>query len=710
MLPISLGFSAPVERALAQKIELRAKDGKVFTPAIDEKAKTVESLEFKGPFPARSELSLILPSGFKDDAGRAPVNAASFPLKLSIDEDPPLIKFPSRFGILEANAQPLLPVSVRNVEATLKGRSATLPAVANTAGSGKLARLDASDDKALASWLDKILLPPHERSENVIGSEGEKRYPREGELPLLHHQKRLAATPLELPRASGDKAFELIGIPLPKPGLYVVEFASKRLGAALHGEKKPYYAYSSALVTNLAVHFKRGRESSLLWVTRLDNAQPVADAEVRITDCLGIRLWDGHTDSHGIARTTVPLPSQWREECRHTENGYIVSARKDEDFSFMLTSWHNGIEPWQFNLSGGQVERPLIAHTVLDRPLFRAGETVSMKHFLRQPTGKGFTTPKPESLVQRIEVAHEGSGQRYPVTVQWRNGAGISSWAIPKEAKLGLYKIMLHGARSEIESGSFRVEQYRVPLMKAAIKPPAAPTVNASSLSVDAQLGYMAGGPASGALVKFRSRVVPYPLVFPGYDDFSFGGRLPKEGLEVQEPYGYDPDGEEDGNDAGEAGDAGVGYPVRTKSLSLDGSGGARVVFDGLPRGGESRALEIEMEYADPNGQILTSANRALLLPSAVVLGMRLESHWATRERLAFKVLALSPQGKILAGRKIVVEGYLRKSYAYRKRLLGGFYAYEETAETKKVGTVCKGETDAAVCWSVTGPRPNAAS
>jgi uncharacterized protein YfaS (alpha-2-macroglobulin family) len=706
VLPIMLGFSAPVERALAQKIELRAKDGKVFTPAIAEKAKSVESLEFKGPFPARSELSLVLPSGFKDDAGRAPVNAASFPLKLSIDEDPPLIKFPSRFGILEANAQPLLPVSVRNVEATLRGRSATLPAVANTAGSGKLARLDASDDKALASWLDKILLPPHERNGNMIGSEGEARYPREGELPLLHQQKKLAATPLELPRASGDKTFELIGIPLPKPGLYVVEFASKRLGAALHGEKKPYYAYSSALVTNLAVHFKRGRESSLLWVTRLDNAQPVADAEVRITDCLGVRLWDGHTDSHGIAQTTVPLPSHWREECRHTENGYIVTARKDGDFSFMLTSWHNGIEPWQFNLAGGQVERPLIAHTVLDRPLFRAGETVSMKHFLRQPSGKGFTTPKPESLVQKIEISHEGSGQRYPVSVAWRNGAGVSSWAIPKEAKLGLYKIVLHGARGEIESGSFRVEQYRVPLMKAAIKPPAAPTVNSASLTVDAQLGYMAGGPAAGAPVKFRSRVVPYPLIFPGYDDFTFGGRLPKEGLEVQEPYGYDPDGEEEGNDAGEAGDAGVGYPVRTKSLSLDASGGARVVFDGLPRGGESRALEIEMEYADPNGQILTSANRALLLPSAVVLGMRLESHWATRERLAFKVLALSPQGKVLVGRKVVVEAYLRKSYAYRKRLLGGFYAYEETAEIKRVGTVCKGETDARGLLVCDGEAP----
>ncbi len=40
-------------------------------------------------------------------------------MKVRIDDDPPLVKFPSRFGILEVNAQPALPVTVRNVEPML---------------------------------------------------------------------------------------------------------------------------------------------------------------------------------------------------------------------------------------------------------------------------------------------------------------------------------------------------------------------------------------------------------------------------------------------------------------------------------------------------------------------------------------------------------------------------------------------------------------
>jgi len=42
------------------------------------------------------------------------------------------------------------------------------------------------------------------------------------------------------------------------------------------------YVPTAALVTNLAVHFKKGREASLVWVTTLDQAEPVRDAELPV--------------------------------------------------------------------------------------------------------------------------------------------------------------------------------------------------------------------------------------------------------------------------------------------------------------------------------------------------------------------------------------------------------------------------------------------
>lgn len=704
--PITLTFTAPVDAKLAAAIELRSADGEVQSPSYDKQTKTVDSVTFSGPFKPLTEVTITLPSKFQDDAKRPLVNAASFPLKIRIDDDVPLIKFPSHFGILEANAQPVLPVSVRNVEATLKGLQTKVAGGGTSNGDGKVARIDTSSDVSIAQWINRVMTPPHERYND--GYEGQR---REGERSILFGKKEIdyKTTPLTLPRADGPRSFELMGIPMPGPGFFVVEFASKRLGQALLEGNKPYYAYSSALVTNMAVHFKLGRESSLAWVTQLDNAKPIKNAKVNVVTCDGDPLWTGTTDASGVVRIDEALPTSYDHK---TCNGLLIVARKEQDMSFTLTKWSNGIEPWQFNLGGSGSAAPTVAHTVFDRPLFRAGETVSMKHFVRTRTSGGFEGIDAKEMPAEATLTHNGSEQEYEVPITWKAGAGVSTWTIPKEAKLGSYSVTLTLPDGAQQSGRFRVEQYRVPLMKAVLKPPAKAQIKATSVDVDAQLSYLSGGAAAGAPVKFRSRLVAYPLQFRDFDDFRFGGKAPKEGIETIAPYSYDPesDGEGDG-ESGEEDKADVaasvaGYPVRTRSVTLDGSGGTRMTFAGLPKTDEPRALEVEMEYVDPNGQILTSSTRVPVLPSALVLGMRVDGGYATKEKMSFKVLALDANGKLQAGRKITVDAYQRKTFAYRKRLLGGFYAYEQTAEVKRVGEVCSGKTDARGLLLCVGESP----
>ena len=66
--------------------------------------------------------------------------------------------------------------------------------------------------------------------------------------------------------------------------------------------------------------------------------------------------------------------------------------------------------------SGRDAERPTCAraHTVFDRTLLRAGETVSMKHFVRTETGAGLALPPPERAARRAWCSlHVGSGQEF---------------------------------------------------------------------------------------------------------------------------------------------------------------------------------------------------------------------------------------------------------------------------------------------------------
>ena len=63
--------------------------------------------------------------------------------------------------------------------------------------------------------------------------------------------------------------------------------------------------------------------------------------------------------------------------------------------AFTWSDWHRGIEPWRFNVPTSQDPAPdQRAHTMFDRTLLRAGETVSMKHLLRSETWHGFGLPE----------------------------------------------------------------------------------------------------------------------------------------------------------------------------------------------------------------------------------------------------------------------------------------------------------------------------
>ena len=68
--PITVDFNAPVPRDVAAGLRLKAKDGQSYQPVITEKASSVQTIDFKGPFPEKTSFTLELPRAFRDDAGR----------------------------------------------------------------------------------------------------------------------------------------------------------------------------------------------------------------------------------------------------------------------------------------------------------------------------------------------------------------------------------------------------------------------------------------------------------------------------------------------------------------------------------------------------------------------------------------------------------------------------------------------------------------
>ncbi|MEW9899448.1 MG2 domain-containing protein [Chitinivorax sp. PXF-14] len=723
ILPLRLAFSAPVAWASAGRIVLKDAEGKSYAaqPADEDTRKRilllgkagdatvldpirrnqdvwVDAVQFVGPFPEKSTATISLPPGLKDDAGRSLANARLFPLAVKIDAFPPLAKFSGNFGIVERNAGGLLPVTVRNLNNYTAPTVAGQPA-AQTATTGTLAptfkqpaAAPAKPAEAPQGAVYRVLNVTDEAA--IIGWYRRLQRYEEGaaETSWIAGDKGTLAS--RLPTPASNREAEVIGIPMSKPGFNLVEVESPRLGASLLDSGKTMYVRTGALSTNLAVHLKRGEENSLVWVTTLDQAYLMKDATVSVRDCNGRSLWAGKTDKNGIARIAQTLPRDWN--CP-----LYAFARKGDDLGMVSSEWDSGIEPWRFGFSAGGAQGAVAFHTVFDRNLLRAGDTVHMKHVARKRVMLGFAELNPKDLPNRVRIEHVGSGQQYDFPLDWKGGAAESAWAIPAKATLGEYSVMLYTRQGKEErglrqSGSFRVGEFRLPLMQAFVKGPATPQVNPTALPLDIQVNYLNGGGAAGAKVKLRQVLRPRFVQFAGYDGFRFAeGDVPeamKKGGSVSRG-AYTEDGDYF-DDEGTPQASNKDKPLPEQALTLDRQGAARVQTGSLPALTQPSELLAELEYPDPNGEIQTARAAIPLWPSRYVAGVKIERFSDTRE-VPVTALVLDTSGKPVANAPVQLNAYLSRVFSHRKRLVGGFYAYENQTEYKPLGVLCNTRTDA---------------
>ncbi len=713
LTPITLSFSSPISAALARQIALAGPDGARQLAVLSDRGET-SSMSFNGPFKESSDYKIEIPPGLVDGSGRELANASRFPMTVTTGEFPPLAKFSARFGIIEA-ADPVLPVTVRNLEAQIAGDQLQLGGSAGRATGFNLhdllTRVEATlwrvpQPKAgdVLSWLNRVA--EAKRAESVFGVDD-----------------AAGASQFAMPKPNGPNAFEVMGIPLKRPGLYIVQLKSTRLGTVLLGAPKPMYVPTAALVTNLAVHFKQGQANSLVWVTALESGRPVAGADVAVADCHGTELWSGRTDDRGLAMVPTlaafaNLPqcdsAQTDHESDYYSNqvealnglnrGLLVTASSGDDFSFVHSSWQTGIEAWRFHLPTEYQPSPYVADTVFDRTLLRAGETVHMKHFIRAKTLDGLSLVPKENLPDTLSITFSGGDQHYDFDLKWSDtDSAENDWQIPSAAKLGTYNVTMSrrktavpsptpgtdGAISsdqsaqELTTGNFRVEEFRIPLMKAAIKVPAQPLVAVTEIPIDLSAEYLSGGAAKGLPVTLRSQINKNATPqFADFDDYVFANGDVKPGVVHSEGFSEGTETEQN-----------PGVHQR-KDLILDDAGGARTDISDIPRDPTPVQVHAELEYRDPNGESQTVSNDVMIWPAKRLVGIQIED-WASSPGVVRAHLAVVDDfGKAVAHVPVRVDIFGRLQYSYRKRLVGGFYAYENTQETKLAGELCSGVTD----------------
>lgn len=202
----------------------------------------------------------------------------------------------------------------------------------------------------------------------------------------------------------------------------------------------PAIRASVVQVTNLGISVKDSPQNTLIFVTTLDTASPVAGAHVSIVTLDGHTFWSGTTGPDGTAmapQSRLRAPDDW------SKFAFIVTAEKDGDVAYVGSDWNDGLIPWEFGMPFNLEEAdPLLRGTVFsDRGVYRLGEAVHMKAVLRYnaPSGVQLLPEGTPISIQVRDARNQLVDDRIVKTNPWSTAEWIMT--VPPDGTLGGYEV-----------------------------------------------------------------------------------------------------------------------------------------------------------------------------------------------------------------------------------------------------------------------------
>lgn len=452
-------------------------------------------------------------------------------------------------------------------------------------------------------------------------------------------------------------------------------------------------------VTNLGITVKDSPQSTLVFVTRLDNGQPVPDAKVSFISLTNKVLWRGKTNKDGVAMApTLPLrkpgyyygdgdaPQQFAPE---TESGltFIAVAEKDGDVAYVASDWQEGIEPWAFGMNYDlwQATDILRGSVFTDRGVYKPGEEVHFKAIVRADTPTGMRLlPKGALLDIRVRDNRNRELDKRSIPVNKWSGADWT-WTVPAEGSTGSYSVTAwmrsaepppdaggdttvrrppNGEWLKRIDGSFLVAAYRRPDFRVDTTLTAADAVSGRPLRAVVDGRYLFGSAMSKRSVRWSLERQPgfgVPAALrqnESWKNFGFG-------YYVDVPRPHDP-------------------KVAGETAALDPQG--KLTLD-LPTSHDvdyPYAYKFIGEVEDVSRQRIADAATLVLYPSSVFVGLKTDKYFVTTEKGAdLEIVVVDHAGKAVAGVPVQVSMKRIQWNSVRRAEGSGFYTWEsEKIET----------------------------
>ncbi len=319
---------------------------------------------------------------------------------------------------------------------------------------------------------------------------------------------REAVTPL-------DEAASLIGWSpveghLPgdlAPGLYLLSGGSKP-GEALEETDRPLLIvltrHALVLKRALAGSGSQSQAHVLAWATELGSGTPVVSATVQLYDRAGNILAEGTTDGQGLLALVLPgEPAPWLA---------LAEAGGDLTVCGFGMEWSEGA--WWGWGDLPDERPPYLTYGYTDRPIYRPGQLVHFKEWIRADDDASYRLPAPDLPVTvRLRDARDNIVATQALTPT-AFGTVSGTIRLADETTLGTWHLETDVAGT-VTHHPVQVEEYRKPEYEVIVSTPQRAFVQGEAVSVTVASTYYAGQATAGAEVVLR--------VYPAYAEEDYG-------------------------------------------------------------------------------------------------------------------------------------------------------------------------------------------
>lgn len=368
----------------------------------------------------------------------------------------------------------------------------------------------------------------------------------------------------------GSKSFDLS---TSEPGAYVLEVEAD-------GQR----ARQWVLVTQTAVVTKTDNAHVFVYVADVETGEAKPQADVALFIYRGGNSHEkltGKTGADGVARFDVT----------RADASMIAWTKTGTSFAWSSAG----------NAYSSTWSKEHLAYVMTDRPLYKPGETVGLKLFLRTREG-GPSTPLANTTV-KLHVS-DPQGKQVAEPSLTTNAFGTATFTLPlaKNAPLGAWSMYVQSNNESYrQSGQqFRVEEYKPPEYTVSVEPLGTPKPG-EKVKARVKAAFYSGGPVANAQGRAIVSITQYVHTF---------GPWPDAKLEGESEYGYGY-GDYD-EDYGYRGRWYGGYygtlAQHTLTFKTGADGTAEVELPAPPQGIDSVQYQVQVFVTDASRREITGS------------------------------------------------------------------------------------------------------